>query len=170
MFQKKNKEELESLKPEELAAHRKELMVRKAELLQKKKAGAITDEEQSELDELAVYLVAVDKLAAKKPTTGLGATAPEAEQPKPERPKPEQPKPEQPKPAGAVQVQYVPPKGEENVAVLRLTKGRRFNPDTGEREAPVFTQKFNASEYRLFMAHYKSLGYTIEEVVYDPFK
>ena len=160
MFQKKNKEELESLKPEELAAHRKELMVRKAELLQKKKAGAIADEEQSELDELAVYLVAVDKLAAKKPTTGLGATAPEAEQPKPE----------QPKPTGAVQVKYVPPKGEENVAVLRLTKGRRFNPDTGEREAPVFTQKFNASEYRLFMAHYKSLGYTIEEVVYDPFK
>ena len=159
MYQKKNKEELESLKPEELAAHRKELMVRKAELLQKKKAGAITDEEQSELDELAVYLVAVDKLAAKKPATGLGATAPEAEKPA-----------EQPKPTGAVQVQYVPPKGEENVAVLRLTKGRRFNPDTGEREAPVFTQKFNASEYRLFMAHYKSLGYTIEEVVYNPFK
>lgn len=160
MYQKKNKEELESLKPEELAAHRKELMVRKAELLQKKKASAITDEEQSELDELAVYLVAVDKLAAKKPTTGLGATAPEAEQPKPE----------QSKPVGAVQVKYVPPEGEENVAVLRLTKGRRFNPDTGEREAPVFTQKFNASEYRLFMAHYKSLGYTIEEVVYNPFK
>lgn len=160
MYQKKNKEELESLKPEELAAHRKELMVRKAELLQKKKASAITDEEQSELDELAVYLVAVDKLAAKKPTTGLGATAPEAEQPKPE----------QPKPTGAVQVKYVPPEGEENVAVLRLTKGRRFNPDTGEREAPVFTQKFNASEYRLFMAHYKSLGYTIEEVVYNPFE
>ena len=159
MYQKKNKEELESLKPEELAAHRKELMVRKAELLQKKKAGAITDEEQSELDELAVYLVAVDKLAAKKPTTGLGAAAPEAEKPA-----------EQPKPTSAVQVQYVPPKGEENVAVLRLTKGRRFNPDTGEREAPVFMQKFNASEYRLFMAHYKSLGYTIEEVVYNPFK
>ena len=160
MFQKKNKEELESLKPEELAAHRKELMVRKAELLQKKKASAITDEEQAELDELAVYLVAVDKLAAKKPTTGLGATAPEVEQPKPEQPKPEQPE----------ATSYVPPKGEENVAVLRLTKGRRFNPDTGEREAPVFTQKFNASEYRLFMAHYKSLGYTIEEVVYNPFK
>lgn len=160
MYQKKNKEELESLKPEELAAHRKELMVRKAELLQKKKASAITDEEQSELDELAVYLVAVDKLAAKKPTTGLGATAPEAEQPKPE----------QPKSTGAVQVKYVPLEGEENVAILRLTKGRRFNPDTGEREAPVFTQKFNASEYRLFMTHYKSLGYTIEEVVYNPFK
>ena len=160
MYQKKNKEELESLKPEELAVHRKELMVRKAELLQKKKAGAITDEEQSELDELAVYLVAVDKLAAKKPTTGLGATAPEVEQLKLEELKPEQPKASS----------YIPPKGEENVAVLRLTKGRRFNPDTGEREAPVFTQKFNASEYRLFMAHYKSLGYTIEEVMYNPFK
>lgn len=160
MFQKKNKEELEGLKPEELAAHRKELMVRKAELLQKKKASAITDEEQSELDELAVYLVTVDKLAAKKPTIGLGATAPETEKPA------EQPKSaEQPKATS-----YVPPKGEENIAVLRLTKGRRFNPDTGKREAPVFTQKFNASEYRLFMAHYKSLGYTVEEVVYNPFK
>ena len=164
MYQKKNKEELESLKPEELAAHRKELMVRKAELLQKKKADAITDDEQSELEELAVYLVTVDKLVAKKPA----AEKPAAEQSKPAA---EQSKPaEQPKPAGAVQVKYIPPKGEENIAVLRLTKGRRFNPDTGEREAPVFTQKFNASEYRLFMAHYRSLGYTIEEVVYNPFK
>jgi len=153
MFQKKNEKELESLKPEELAAHQKELMVRKAELLQKKKDGAIADEEQAELEDLAVYLVAVGKLT-KKP-----------EQQKPEQAKPEQQKPEQAKPHA-----YVPPKGEENVAVLSLTKGRRFNPDTGKREAPVFTQKFSANEYRLFMAHYKSLGYTIEEVIYNPFE
>ena len=144
MFQKKNEKELASLKPEELAVHQKELMVRKAELLQKKKDGAITDEEQAELEDLAVYLVAVSKLVKKSTTTE------ESEQAKPRA--------------------YVPPKGEENVAVLRLTKGRRFNPDTGEREAPVFTQKFNASEYRLFMAHYKSLGYTIEDVIYNPFE
>ena len=143
MFQKKNEKELESLKPEELAAHQKELMVRKAELLQKKKDGVIADEEQAELEDLAVYLVAVGKLAKK----------------------PEQQKPEQQKPHA-----YVPLKGEENVAVLSLTRGRRFNPDTGEREAPVFTQKFSANEYRLFMAHYKSLGYTIEEVIYNPFE
>lgn len=144
MFQKKNEKELESLKPEELAAHQKELMVRKAELLQKKKDGVIADEEQAELDDLAVYLVAVGKLV-KKPTTTEKSEQAESNA-------------------------YVPPKGEENVAVLSLTKGRRFNPDTGEREAPVFTQKFNASEYRLFMAHYKSLGYTIEKVIYNPFE
>lgn len=149
MFQKKNEKELENLKPEELAAHQKELMVRKAELLQKKKDGAIADEEQVELEDLAVYLVAVGKLI-KKPTTTE---------------KPEQQKPEQAKPHA-----YIPPKGEENIAVLSLAKGRRFNPDTGKREAPVFTQKFNASEYRLFMEHYKSLGYTIEEVIYNPFE
>ena len=153
MFQKNTEKELENLKPEELAAHQKELMVRKAELLQKKKDGVIADEEQAELEELAVYLVAVGKLA-KKP-----------EQQKSEQAKPEQQKPEQAKPHA-----YIPPKGEENVAVLSLTKGRRFNPDTGERAAPVFTQKFSASEYRLFMAHYKSLGYTIEEVIYNPFE
>jgi hypothetical protein len=158
MFQKKNEKELKGLKPEELAAHQKELMVRKAELLQKRKGGIITDKEQAELEDLAVYLVTVSKLIEKP-----------AEQKPAELAKDEE-KPEQPKPTGAVQVKYVPPKGEENVAVLRLTKGRRFNPDTGEREAPIFTQKFNASEYRLFMAHYKSLGYTIEEVVYNPFK
>lgn len=149
MFQKKNEKELENLKPEELAAHQKELMVRKAELLQKKKDGVIADEEQAELEDLAVYLVAVGKLA-KKPTTTE---------------KSEQPKPEQAKPRA-----YVPLKGEENIAVLSLTKGRRFNPDTGEREATVFTQKFNASEYRLFMEHYQSLGYAIEEVIYNPFE
>ena len=144
MFQKKNEKELESLKPEELAAHQKELMVRKAELLQKKKDGVIADEEQAELEDLAVYLVAVGKLVKKSV---------------------EQKPVEQAKPRA-----YVPPEGEENIAVLSLTKGRRFNPDTGEREAPVFTQKFNASEYRLFMEHYKSLGYTIEDVIYNPFK
>ncbi len=158
MFQKKNEKELESLKPEELAAHQKELMVRKAELLQKKKDGVIADEEQAELEDLAVYLVAVGKLA-KKP-----------EQQKPEQQKPEQQKPEQQKPEQQKPHAYVPLKGEENVAVLSLTRGRRFNPDTGEREAPVFTQKFSANEYRLFMAHYKSLGYTIEEVIYNPFE
>ena len=154
MFQKKNEKELENLKPEELAAHQKELMVRKAELLQKKKDGVIADEEQAELEDLAVYLVAVGKLV-KKPTTTE---------------KSEQAKSEQPKPEQAKSHAYVPLKGEENVAVLSLTKGRRFNPDTGEREAPVFTQKFNASEYRLFMEHYQSLGYTIEEVIYNPFE
>ena len=111
---------------------------------QKKKDGVIADEEQAELEDLAVYLVAVGKLV-KRPTTTE--------------------KPEQAKPHA-----YVPPKGEENIAVLSLTKGRRFNPDTGKREAPVFTQKFNANEYRLFMEHYKSLGYTIEEVIYNPFE
>lgn len=154
MFQKKNEKELENLKPEELVAHQKELMVRKAELLQKKKDGVIADEEQAELEDLAVYLVAVDKLV-KKPTTTE---------------KSEQAKSGQPKPEQAKSHAYVPLKGEENVAVLSLTKGRRFNPDTGEREAPVFTQKFNASEYRLFMEHYQSLGYTIEEVIYNPFE
>lgn len=154
MFQKKNEKELENLKPEELAAHQKELMVRKAELLQKKKDGVIADEEQAELEDLAVYLVTVGKLVKKPATTE----------------KSEQAKSEQPKSEQAKSNTYVPLKGEENVAVLSLTKGRRFNPDTGEREAPVFTQKFNASEYRLFMAHYKSLGYTIEEVIYNPFE
>lgn len=149
MFQKKNEKELESLKPEELAAHQKELMVRKAELLQRKKDGIIADKEQAELEDLAVYLVAVSKLIktpAEKPAE----------------------KSNDQKPTTQVKA-YIPPKGEENIAVLKLTKGRRFNPDTGVREAPVFTQKFNASEYRLFMEHYKGLGYSIEEVVYNPF-
>ena len=147
MFQKKNEEELKSLRPDELAVYQKALMIRKAELLQKKKSNAITDEEQTELEGLAVHLVTVDKLVKNG-----GKPAEEAQAEKPAKPT------------------YIPPKGEENTAVLRLTKGRRFNPDTGQREAPVFEQKFNASEYRLFMAHYKSLGYTIEEVVYNPFK
>lgn len=149
MFQKKNEKALENLKPEELVAHQKELMVRKAELLQRKKDGVIADEEQAELDDLAVYLVAVSKLIK----TPAEKSAKESNGQKPAEP---------------VKA-YIPPKGEENIAVLKLTRGRRFNPDTGVREAPVFTQKFNASEYRLFMEHYKGLGYTIEEVIYNPF-
>lgn len=163
MFQKKNDEELKKLKTEELVAHQKELMVRKAELMQKKKDGAIADEEQAELEDLAVYLVAVGKLvaAAQKP----------AEQ-KPAAQKPAEQKPAVQKPAEQKSTTYTPLKGEENIAVLRLAKGHRFDPNTGKRltTAPSFLQKFNSSEYQLFMKYYESLGYVIEEVVYNPFK
>ena len=77
-------------------------MVRKAELLQRKKDGVIADEEQAELDDLAVYLVAVSKLIktpAEKPAEKSNGQ-------------------KQAEPVKA----YIPSKGEENIAVLKLTR------------------------------------------------
>lgn len=158
MFQKKNQDELSKLSLKELTEYRKELMVRKAELLQQKKAGKITEESQAELEDLAVYFVTVDKMFSEMEAAAKALETPETKATKEPEAK-----------ATKAPTSYKPKKGEENLAVLRLTNGRRFNPETGKREAPVFEQKFNAGEYRLFMANYKGLGYYIEEVVYNPF-
>lgn len=136
MFQKKEKQELQHLSLNELDAHRKEALIRKVELLQKKKESSLSAEEQNELDELALYCLTLDRQRAL---------------------------------TEAVENLSNSSKSEQKFAVLKISRGRRFNPNTGKREAPVFSQTFTASEYRLFMANHKSLGYTIEEVVSNPF-
>lgn len=155
MFQKKELQELENLSLEELTAHHKEVMVRKAELLQKKKASSITEAEQKELEDITLYNVAVEKqikmTEAKAKAEAEAKAKAKAEAEADAKAKAEK-------------------KSDSKFAVLKLSRGRRFDPNTGKRIAPVFTQTFRAGEYRTFMAHYKSLGYTIEEVVSNPFK
>ena len=52
---------------------------------------------------------------------------------------------------------------------LSLIRGRRFNPNTGKEESKVFTQYFTYSEWLLFKAHYRRLGYTVVAVLHDPY-
>lgn len=64
---------------------------------------------------------------------------------------------------------YVPTKGTEKMVHLSLVRGRRFNPNTGKEESKVFTQYFTYSEWLLFKAHYRRLGYTVVSVLHDPY-
>lgn len=52
---------------------------------------------------------------------------------------------------------------------LKLVKGARFNPYTGEEMAKPYKQAFTYSEWLLFKDNFKRLGITIVEVVSDPY-
>lgn len=64
---------------------------------------------------------------------------------------------------------YEVPKGEEKLAALKIVRGRRFNPLTGKEESQPYVQKFNYGELKLFVEHMKPLGFTVLEVLNDPF-
>lgn len=51
---------------------------------------------------------------------------------------------------------------------LKLVKGARFNPYTGEEMAKPYEQVFTYSEWLLFKGNFKRLGITITEVISDP--
>ena len=59
--------------------------------------------------------------------------------------------------------------GTENLVQLSIIRGRRFNPMTGKEESEPYVQMFTYPEWQLFKKHFKSLGYTIMEVINDPY-
>ena len=59
--------------------------------------------------------------------------------------------------------------GTEKLVQLSIIRGRRFNPMTGKEESEPYVQMFTYSEWQLFKKHFKSLGYTIMEVINDPY-
>ena len=63
---------------------------------------------------------------------------------------------------------YLVPKGTENLAHLKIHRGHRFDPSTGKELTKSYIQLFRFGEYRLFMANYKKLGYTIDEELHVP--
>lgn len=61
-------------------------------------------------------------------------------------------------------------KGTEKMVQVKIISGNRFDPRTGrEIKTPVF-QMFSFGEWELFKKNYKRLGYTITDVINDPFK
>ena len=84
------------------------------------------------------------------------------EQPKNENKKPEAPKPETTK--------YQIPKGTEKMVQVKLSTGNRYDPKTGKEINKPVPQMFTFGEWQLFKKNYKLLGYTITEVMNDPYK
>ena len=77
---------------------------------------------------------------------------------------------ETPKKEEAQAAKYEVPKGTEKLVHVKLSTGNRFDPKTGKEINKPVPQTFNYGEWQLFKKNYKLLGYTITEVMNDPFK
>lgn len=143
MLQKLELQQLQALSLEDVKSYKKKAVECKAELEAAKAKGgkAWTSDLQEELDEVVLFLVDVDDVIEEK----LSALKTQAE-------------------SG-----YTPKPGTEKMVHLSIVHGRRFNPMTGEEESPAYTQVFTFAEWQLFKKNFKGLGYTIMEVLHDPY-
>lgn len=64
---------------------------------------------------------------------------------------------------------YTPEKGTENLVHLRIVHGRRFNSMTGKEESTPYLQMFTYGEFMLFKKNAAQLGYSVLEVMHDPY-
>lgn len=137
-----NLQQLKSHSLEEIKAYKEDAIKTKAELEAAKAKGgkAWTEKQQEELDEVVLFLVDVDEVIEEK------LAAAETEKPS-----------------------YVPKKGTEKMVHLLIVRGRRFNPMTGKEESNPYPQMFTFPEWQLFKKHFRSLGYSIMEVLHDPY-
>lgn len=120
----------------------KELSSEKEQLLQAKKADekAFTKEQQARLSRVTEDIVDLEEQIE---------LAPEDETPS---------------------TKYEVPKGTEKLVQVKLSTGNRYDPKTGKEINKPVPQMFNYGEWELFKKNYKLLGYTITEVMNDPFK
>ena len=119
-----------------------ELNSEKEQLLQAKKANekAFTKEQQARLDEVAESIVDLEEQIELAPDDETS------------------------------QSKYVLPKGTEKMVHVKLSTGNRYDPKTGKEINKPIPQMFTFGEWELFKKNYKLLGYTITEVMNDPYK
>ncbi len=122
----------------------KELSSEKEQLLQAKKANekAFTKEQQARLNKVTEDIVDLEEQIE---------LAPADEAPK------------------ATAAKNEAPKSTEKLVHVKLSTGNRFDPKTGKEIDKPVPQMFNYGEWQLFKKNYKLLGYTITEVMNDPF-
>ena len=124
----------------------KELSSEKEQLLQAKKADeeAFTKEQQARLSKVTEDIIDLEEQIELAPADEAPKTATTAE--------------------------YEVPKGTEKLVHVKLSTGNRYDPKTGKEINKPVPQTFNYGEWQLFKKNYKLLGYTIVEVMNDPFK
>ena len=123
----------------------KELSSEKEQLLQAKKANekAFTKEQQARLSKVTEDIVDLEEQIELAPADETPETA--------------------------TTVKYEVPKGTEKLVHVKLSTGNRYDPKTGKEINKPVPQTFNYGEWQLFKKNYKLLGYTIVEVMNDPF-
>lgn len=124
----------------------KELSSEKEQLLQAKKANekAFTKEQQARLSKVTEDIVDLEEQIELAPADEAPKTATTAK--------------------------YEVPKGTKKLVQVKLSTGNRYDPKTGKEINKPVPQMFNYGEWQLFKKNYKLLGYTIVEVMNDPFK
>ena len=110
-----------------------------------------TEEQQRRLVEVTEKVVDLEEQIIKAPE----------EKPKPKE-KPSENAPEQ-KPRG-----YVPEPGTENLVHLNITKGSRFDENTGKEISKPYKQTLTYGEFVNFKKNADQLGFRYE-VLYNPF-
>ncbi len=83
-----------------------------------------------------------------------------------------EPKPEvkaEPKPEVKAESAYKPKPGTEAMLHLRIVNGKKFDPNTGKALTKPYTQMFTYAEWQVFKQHFKAIGFSIEEVLHDPY-
>lgn len=65
---------------------------------------------------------------------------------------------------------YKPTPGTEQLVHLKIVRGRRFDENTGKEVSAPYIQMFTYGEYLNFKKSAPLLGYTIAEVLYNPYK
>ena len=63
---------------------------------------------------------------------------------------------------------FKPRKGEEQNTIVKVYRGNLYNPETGKREAVVWTENFTPDEWDKFVRYGAGVGLKIAEAVYDP--
>ncbi len=63
---------------------------------------------------------------------------------------------------------YTVAEGTENMYHLRIVKGQRFDSNSGKEISSPYVQRFTRSEAENFVTNYKSLGYKILAIEYQP--
>ena len=123
----------------------KELSSEKEQLLQAKKANekTFTKEQQERLSKVTEDIVDLEEQIELAPADEAPKTATTAK--------------------------YEVPKGTEKLVHVKLSTGNRYDPKTGKEINKPVPQTFNYGEWRLFKKNYKLLGYTITDVMNDPF-
>lgn len=128
---------------EELQSKKEKLLKEKATLEAAKKSGdGWTKEQQNRLNNVAILMVDVEteiENLAKEPVRATDKAP------------------------------YVPAKGTEKLVHLMLSRGNRYSAKTGKEINPPYRQVFTYPEWQLFKVHHKGLGYTITEVLFDPY-
>ena len=112
-----------------------------------------TPEQQKDLDGLTEAL------------TLLGYT----EEPTDSQPETEQPKPTSKRSEKTLAKGFEPSDRDKRKVFLKIRRGTKFDPNTGKPIGKPYVQAFNYGEWVNFAKNYDKLGYTVTEVLYDPY-
>lgn len=124
------------------------LQKEKENLLNLKRDGLdFTEEQQARLVEVTGRVADLTEQIGKMPD---------------EKPKTEKPKTEKPKDG------YTPERGTEGLIHLSISKGRRFDENTGKELTKPYVQMMSYGEYQNFKKSAEQLGYTYV-VLHNPF-